>query len=54
VIVFDEGGVDNASSTRTMNIAKQHGTIILSPQDAAVMLPAYPGFGLLRGERAKA
>ena len=43
-----------ADPTRTVNIAKQHCTIILSPQDAAAMLPAYPGFGLLRGKRAKA
>ena len=43
-----------ADPTRTMNIAKQYGTIILSPQDAATMLPAYPGYRLLRGERAEA
>jgi hypothetical protein len=43
-----------ADQTRRMNVAKQNGTIVLSPQDAAVMLPAYPGFGLLRGERAEA
>jgi uncharacterized RmlC-like cupin family protein len=43
-----------ADPTRAMNIAKQNGTIILSPQDATAMLPTYPGFGPLRAEGAKA